>query len=146
MRIEELTCTKCMGKEFYTLCENCEPNPYKLQNKINQLQAENERLKSIAACAYCGKEFKKGEIEKIAEHATSCEKSPLIKMINELEERIKALEGEMSYWQVIKCRICGKLFRLYANQVYEGDPSCCPECNEKSGVGDWMTNEMKIGK
>lgn len=38
----------------------------------------------------------------------------------------------MSYWQIVKCRICGKLFRIYMHQVYEGDPSCCPECNQKS--------------
>lgn len=42
----------------------------------------------------------------------------------------------MSEYTVVKCKGCGKLFRLYMFAVYEGDPNYCPKCNEESGGGE----------
>ncbi len=38
----------------------------------------------------------------------------------------------MSLQQIIKCRICGKLLKRHAYQVYDGDESCCKECNQEA--------------
>ncbi|GAF98284.1 unnamed protein product [marine sediment metagenome] len=45
----------------------------------------------------------------------------------------------MGEYTVVKCRICGALYRLYSMKVYEGDTTCCPACNKKSGkdTGRW---------
>lgn len=42
----------------------------------------------------------------------------------------------MAKYTVVKCRICGTLFRIYHHQDYEGDPSCCPTCNRESTLQD----------
>lgn len=33
---------------------------------------------------------------------------------------------------IVKCRICGKLMSRYPFMVYEGDETCCSECNRKA--------------
>lgn len=35
-------------------------------------------------------------------------------------------------YTIVKCKECGKLFRIYPHQVYNGDPNYCPECNRKA--------------
>ena len=37
----------------------------------------------------------------------------------------------MSYFTVVKCRICGKIYRIYHNEV-RGDSTVCRECEKKS--------------
>ena len=38
----------------------------------------------------------------------------------------------MSLFTVEKCRICGKLYRIYGAEV-RNDPTVCLECEEESG-------------
>jgi len=47
----------------------------------------------------------------------------------------------MSEYTIVKCKGCGKLFRLYMFGVYEGDPNYCPKCNKESSGGsdEWKT-------
>ena len=37
----------------------------------------------------------------------------------------------MKEYTIIKCKECGRLFKIYPYQVYMGDPEYCPECNRK---------------
>lgn len=39
----------------------------------------------------------------------------------------------MDEYSVMKCRFCGKLYRIYPHQVRKGDSSACHQCNEISG-------------
>jgi phage FluMu protein Com len=42
----------------------------------------------------------------------------------------------MSEYQIVKCRLCGKLMKRYPFQVYQGDESCCEECNAEVNEKD----------
>ena len=119
-----ISCLHC-DKEFdhdslkvFHICEKCD-DAFEL--KIKQLEGEIERLRNIAACAYCGKEYLKGDLRQIAEHAINCDKNPfviwskesvfecpydeikehqgiaanLIKQIIDLKEKIKQLQKKM---------------------------------------------------
>lgn len=39
---------------------------------------------------------------------------------------------EMTDYRIIKCKECGKLFRIKKDIRYPGDPNYCHECNKAS--------------
>lgn len=49
-------------------------------------------------------------------------------------------------YRIVKCMECGKLFRLYAFEVYFGDHRYCRECNEKSADDTRRQDIPAIGK
>jgi len=36
-------------------------------------------------------------------------------------------------YKIVKCKECGRLFRLNYHTIKQGDPGYCKECNKKSG-------------
>jgi len=50
----------------------------------------------------------------------------------------------MTYFSVEICRICGKFYRVYHDEI-RGDPTVCKECEKKSG-GDNKPEEGKDEK
>jgi len=38
----------------------------------------------------------------------------------------------MKKYTIVICKGCGKKFRIYSFQAYEGDPEYCRECNDES--------------
>jgi len=57
-------------------------------SEIDELKAKLERITSHVGCMYCGKEYAYSQKDELADHITSCEKSPLVQMVNEMESRI----------------------------------------------------------
>jgi len=49
-------------------------------------------------------------------------------------------EGRMKEYKIIKCKGCGKLFKILPLTVYKGDPEYCPKCNREvcKGDNDWV--------
>lgn len=41
---------------------------------------------------------------------------------------------------IFKCRICGKLMKRNAYQVYPGDSSCCADCNREADEEAYSPN------
>jgi hypothetical protein len=39
--------------------------------------------------------------------------------------------------QIIKCKGCGQLFKIYPHQVHADDPKYCPKCNKEADGPEW---------
>jgi hypothetical protein len=52
---------------------------------------------------------------------------------------------QMKKYTIVICKGCGKKFRIYPFEVYDGDPEYCRECNEESKgfVKEVFRNKIK---
>lgn len=67
----------------------------RLSGEFAEAQASIERYASKCICVFCRTEYLKTDVEGLTNHIMSCDKSPLVQMVNEAKPLIEELTTEL---------------------------------------------------